>query len=133
MGPALPYVLAHASRRCDRDGLPPRMTPSAIATDRSSSSDAPHIAILGNDALIAVAPATAIQLAHACLASGFDFAVPESWGDELVATETLRQLERRRGEPAILCACPHVASRLLAAGSDLAPFLVSIVAPPVAV
>ena len=74
-----------------------------------------------------------MQLAHACLASGFDLAVPGSWGDELVATETLRQLQQRRGEPAILCACPHVASRLLAAGSDLAPFLVSIVAPPVAV
>lgn len=31
-----------------------------------------------------------------------------------------------------MCVCPHVRSRLLAAGSDLAPFLVSLVSPPVA-
>src|SRR5439155_2178935 len=33
--------------------------------------------------------------------------------------------------PAIQCSCPHVAHRLLAVGTDLRPFLVSLVAPPV--
>src|SRR4051794_31626620 len=103
--------------------LPPTSAPASPSVDA-------RVAILGNDTLLAIAPATAIQLAHACLASGFDLAVPASWGDELVASETLRQLTRRHGEPAVLCTCPLVASRLLAAGADLAPFLVSIVAPP---
>src|SRR6185295_10080945 len=34
--------------------------------------------------------------------------------------------------PAVMCVCPFVRSRLLAPGPDLAPFLVSLVAPPVA-
>src|SRR5262245_12024153 len=107
--------------------------PPASPQPTQDQSSPPTIAIVGNDAVLAASPATAVQLIHACLALGFDLAVPASWGDELIATETLRQLERRVGEPAILCACPNVATRLLAAGSDLAPFLISLVAPPVAV
>src|SRR5207248_4254894 len=33
--------------------------------------------------------------------------------------------------PAIQCSCPYVAHRLLAVGTDLRPFLVSLVTPPV--
>jgi iron only hydrogenase large subunit len=88
--------------------------------------------ILGNDAVLAAAPATSVQLAHACLAYGFELAVPASWGDELIATETLKQLSTRGTEPAVHCACPYVASRLFATGADLAPFLVSVVSPPIA-
>src|SRR5688500_18452757 len=91
------------------------------------------IAILGADAMLAALPATPVQIAHACLAAGYDIAVPASWGDELLAVECLRQLAERGPRPAVMCACPHVRSELLAVGPDLAPVLVSLVAPPVAV
>ena len=90
------------------------------------------VAIIGNDAVLEAAPATPVQLAHACLRRGFSVAVPASWGDELVATETVRRLASRERGPAVMCVCPFVRSRLLAPGPDLAPFLVSLVAPPVA-
>lgn len=88
--------------------------------------------ILGNDAQLAARPATPVQLAHACLAAGFEAAIPASWGDELVASATLAVLSRGGARPAIHCSCPHVARRVLASGSELAPHLVSLVAPPVA-
>ena len=97
-----------------------------------STSPVPQVALLGNDAALAARPATPVQLAHACLRAGFQAAIPASWGDELVAAECVRQLERRGRGPAIQCACPHVAERLLAAGAELASFLVPIVPPPVA-
>jgi hypothetical protein len=104
----------------------------SLPSPRLERSSLPSIAIVGNDAFLAAAPATPIQLAHACLASGFDIAIPGSWGDELIAAEVLRQLPSRDDEPAVMCSCPHVASRVLAAGSDLAAFLISLVSPPVA-
>jgi hypothetical protein len=90
------------------------------------------VAIIGNDAVLAAAPATPVQLAHACLRRGFTVAVPASWGDELVASEVVRRLASRERGPAVMCVCPFVRSRLLAPGPDLAPFLVSLVSPPVA-
>ena len=90
------------------------------------------VAIIGNDAVLAAAPATPVQIAHACLRRGFTVAVPASWGDELVAAEAVRRLASRERGPAVMCVCPFVRSRLLAPGPDLAPFLVSLVSPPVA-
>jgi hypothetical protein len=90
------------------------------------------VAIIGNDAVLAAAPATPVQMAHACLRRGFTVAVPASWGDELVAAEAVRRLAARERGPAVMCVCPFVRSRLLAPGPDLAPFLVSLVSPPVA-
>ena len=107
--------------------------------DMTSSSPAPEhrpaptVAIVGNDAVLQAAPATPVQLAHACLRRGFAVAVPASWGDELVAAETVRRLAGRAQGPSVMCVCPFVRSRLLAPGPDLAPFLVALVAPPVAV
>src|SRR5689334_23610968 len=98
-------------------------------TDRRPVS---MVAIIGNDAVLDAAPATPVQLAHACLRRGFTVAVPASWGDELVATETVRRLASRERGPAVMCVCPFVRSRLLTPGPDLAPFLVSLVSPPVA-
>jgi hypothetical protein len=92
----------------------------------------PAVAIVGNDTVLAAAPATPVQLAHACLRRGFAVAVPASWGDELVAAEAVRRLAARGKGPAVMCACPYVRAHLLAPGTDLAPFLVSLVAPPVA-
>ena len=96
------------------------------------ASSAPAVVILGNDAVLAARPATPVQLAHACLAAGFRAVIPASWGDELVADATLDALTGRATRPAIHCSCPHVARRVLAVGSELAPHLVSLVAPPVA-
>ncbi len=90
------------------------------------------IVLLGTDAVLAARPATAVQLAHACLQAGFAAVIPPSWGDELLASETMRQLSRRRARPVVYCACPRVSERLLEVGDDLAPFLLPLVPPPVA-
>jgi hypothetical protein len=92
----------------------------------------PSVAIIGNDAVLVAAPATPVQLSHACLRYGFSIAVPASWGDELVAAEALRQLALRHKGPVVMCVCPYARSRLLAPGPDLEPFLVSLASPPVA-
>ena len=92
----------------------------------------PTVAIIGNDAVLMAAPATPVQVAHACLRRGFSVAVPASWGDELLAAEAMRRLAASEHGPAVMCVCPFVRSRLLAPGPDLAPFLVSLVPPPVA-
>jgi hypothetical protein len=104
------------------------MSGTLPAVDRPT----PSVAIVGTDAVLAAAPATPVQLAHACLRRGFSVAVPASWGDELVAAETVRQLATRPRGPAVMCVCPFARARLLGSGPDLAPFLVSLVSPPVA-
>src|SRR5690242_2334947 len=96
------------------------------------SARVPSVVVLGTDALLAALPATPVQLAHACLQAGYQQVVPASWGDELVAQVVLRRLEEPRPSAAIQCSCPLVSHRLLASGSDLGPFLISVVAPPVA-
>lgn len=90
------------------------------------------VLVLGNDMVLAARPASAIQVAHAALLAGFDAVVPASWGDELLAAHGARILAGRPTESVIFCACPEVAHRTLAAGSELAPFLLSLVPPPVA-
>lgn len=97
-----------------------------------SVTRAPTLLVAGNDALLAARPATAVQFAHAGLRAGFDVVVPGSWGDELVAAACARHLAAGRRTPAVFCACPHVAQRLLGVGAELAPFLASFVAPPTA-
>jgi hypothetical protein len=91
------------------------------------------IVIIGTDAVLAAAPATPVQLAHACLRAGFANVVPASWGDELVAAAVLRRLPNYGSGPVIQCSCPIVAHRLLTAGGDLRPVLLPVVSPPVAV
>lgn len=102
--------------------------PSATVTTRSVP-----VVVLGSDALLAVLPATPVQLAHACLTAGFTSVIPASWGDELIASATLRELGQRAPGPAIQCSCPLVAHRLLTVGGDLRPMMVSLVPPAVAV
>ena len=98
-----------------------------------ASQTVPSVIILGADAVFAALPATPVQLAHACQRLGYASAFPASWGDELVAGACLDDLAGRGSEPAILCACPNVRERLLRSGDDLAPWMISLVAPPVAV
>ncbi len=91
------------------------------------------IVILGTDALLAAAPATPVQLAHACLRGGFTNVIPSSWGDELIASAVVDRLRDFGGAPAIQCTCPIVAHRLLSVGADLRPVMVALVPPPVAI
>ena len=108
------------------------MTTAATTPGESRSRTASAI-VLGADAVLAAHPATAVQLAHACLRAGYATVIPASWGDELLATETIRQLRASAERPFVYCACPHVSDRLLDVGDDLAPFLIPLVAPPIAV
>ncbi len=91
-----------------------------------------EVAIVGNDALVAALPARPVQLSHAIHAMGYDFAVPVSWGEEIVAEHALRALNARRQAPAIFCACARMRERLLASGSELAAHIVAFVSPAVA-
>ena len=108
------------------------MTFGAPDSGTSNNVPIPSIVVLGADALLAALPATPIQLAHACLLVGYQDVIPASWGDELIAAASLRALREHGPLPAVQCSCPHVAHRLLAVGTDLRPFLLSLVAPPVA-
>ena len=107
--------------------------PLSGTTHLSFTSRAPSIVVLGADTLLAALPASPVQLAHACLRAGFQHVIPASWGDELVAAAVVRALGDRQQLPAVQCSCPMVAHRLLAVGTELRPFLVSTVAPPVAI
>lgn len=107
------------------------MTFAAPDSATTNSMRIPSIVVLGADALLAALPATPIQLAHACALAGYQHVVPASWGDELIALASLRALRDHAHMPAIQCSCPYVAHRLLAVGTDLRPFLLSLVAPPV--
>src|SRR5437868_8967820 len=117
---------------CAPGGFTRLMTFGALESGTSTNSvRIPSVVILGADALLSALPATPIQLAHACALIGYQSVVPASWGDELIASASLRALREHGQLPAIQCSCPFVAHRLLAVGTDLRPFLVSLVAPPV--
>jgi hypothetical protein len=87
--------------------------------------------ILGTDAVLTAAPATPVQLAHACLAAGYHAVIPASWGDELIASRCIARLREADG-PLLQCSCPHVLRRIAAHGDSLAPLLLPFVSPPVA-
>jgi hypothetical protein len=90
------------------------------------------IAILGNDAFLAAAPALPVQLMHAALAAGFDAVVPVSLGDELVAGETLRLSQLRGRRPVVQCACPFSLSQLCKREANLADLTVAVAPAAVA-
>lgn len=90
------------------------------------------IAILGNDAFLAAAPALAVQLMHAALAAGFDAVVPVSLGDELVAGETLRLAQLRGRRPVVQCSCPFSLSQLCKREANLADVTIAVAPAAVA-
>jgi hypothetical protein len=90
------------------------------------------ILILGPDAVVAAAPATAAQLVHACHRWGFASVVPSSWGDELLAGEVIKRCTSRENRPAIQCSCPRVAERLGANAAKIDDSVFWLATPPVA-
>ncbi|MEP7065028.1 MAG: hypothetical protein ABI889_03240 [Gemmatimonadota bacterium] len=102
----------------------------------SSSHEMPAVGtpfiILGADAVLAALPASPVQLAHACLALGFQLAAPATWGDELIAESCLEQLEAYEHPTAVMCSCPMVTERLTRASTTLEPFMLTFVSPPAA-
>jgi len=90
------------------------------------------IAILGNDALLAAAPALPVQLMHAALAAGFDAVVPVSLGDELTAGETLRLTQLYGRRPVVQCCCPFSLAQLCKRDPSLAGVTVAVSPPAVA-
>ncbi len=103
-----------------------------MAADSGGSIKPVAVIILGADMLVTASPATPIQLWHACLASGYDLAVPATWGDELIAAECLRALGSHPETVTVMCSCPMVARAVGDGEADLSAHLVSLVAPPVA-
>jgi hypothetical protein len=91
----------------------------------------PSLLVLGTDAVLSALPATPVQLAHACLEAGYHAVIPSSWGDELLASRAIARLRETEG-PLLYCSCPHVSRRIATHGDSLAPFLLSLVPPPVA-
>jgi len=98
------------------------------ATDHTSVQS---FLILGTDAVLAARPATAVQLAHACAAIGFDVVVPATWGDEIVA-RTLADRMRVASTPVVQCSCPLVARRFADYAGVLDGMVARLVPPPVA-
>jgi hypothetical protein len=91
----------------------------------------PSVLILGTDAVLAAAPATPVQLIHACMSAGFSAVVPASWGDELIAARAIDRVCSTDG-PVVQCSCPLVSRRLATHGDALTPMVFASVAPAVA-
>ena len=103
-----------------------------MLTESTGAAKPVAVIIVGADTLLAARPATAIQLWHACAAAGYDLAVPATWGDELIAAESLRMLTSHPEQVAVMCSCPRVARAVADMPFDLSANLVATVAPPVA-
>jgi hypothetical protein len=93
----------------------------------------PSILILGADTVAAAAPATPVQLVHACRRWGFSTVIPASWGDELIATEVIQRCAARSARPVVQCSCPWVADKLGQHAAILDDAIFWIAPPPVAV
>jgi Iron only hydrogenase large subunit, C-terminal domain len=119
------------TRRCDCVDPPGAGCPSHELRTRAVETSGPSLLILGADAVAAALPATPVQVAHACLASGFDHVIPASWGDELVAEHVVARVQGA-ASPMVQCSCPCVVRRLAPHAEQLDPVLMRIVSPPVA-
>ena len=89
-----------------------------------------YVAILGTDALLAARPVDPVQLTRACQSAGFDFVVPVSWGEEVIATYLGERLASGRPSTVVVSACSMV-NRQLADTPVEAPVL-QTVPPPIA-
>ncbi len=96
-----------------------------------SSIERSRVVILGNDALVAARPATPIQLARACMAAGFAFVAPSSWGDELIAQHAGEHMAANPPGASLLLHCPYVLSSAAADQTRAVGRCLSV-SPPIA-
>ena len=90
-----------------------------------------YVVILGTDAVVAARPVDPVQLTRACQLAGFDFVVPVSWGEELIATHLAGRIAASNGAGSMVAAvCPLATEHL--AGAAIETPIVSTVSPPLA-
>jgi hypothetical protein len=89
-----------------------------------------EVAILGTDAITGAGPVEPVQLWRACQSVGFDFVIPVSWGEELIATWSAARLAERGDGAAVIASCPLVDDRLRA--TPVQTPVLRTVSPPVA-
>jgi hypothetical protein len=89
-----------------------------------------QVAMLGTDAIIAAGPVEPVQLWRACHSIGFDFVIPVSWGEELIATWVAARLAERGDGAAVIATCPLVDQRLRT--TPVTTAVLHTVSPPVA-
>src|SRR5512139_485210 len=89
-----------------------------------------YVAILGTDTLLAARPVDPVQLTRACQRAGFDFVVPVSWGEEVIATYVGERLASSHASTLVVSACPLVDQQVQTAPMQT-PVL-QTVSPPIA-
>src|SRR5574338_1702428 len=90
-----------------------------------------YVAVLGTDAVLAARPVDPVQLTRACLLAGFDFVVPVSWGEELIAAHLAGRIATSNGSGSVVAAvCPLAREQL--AASPVETEIVATVSPPIA-
>ena len=87
------------------------------------------VVILGTDSLLAAHPVDWVQLTHACRKAGFDFLVPVSWGEELIAAHVGRRMADS-ATTSVMSSCPLVVDRLRDFPVEVS--ILNTVPPPVA-
>lgn len=107
------------------------MDPPSAAEGMSADHARPiYVAILGTDALLAARPVDPVQLTRACQSAGFDFVVPVSWGEEVIATYVGERLASGRPSTVVVATCPLVNRQLADAPMEAA--ILQTVPPPIA-
>jgi len=89
-----------------------------------------NVAVLGTDALLAARPVDPIQFTRACLAAGFDFVAPVSWGEELIASHLGERMSGVGSAAVVSSSCPLVSEQLQS--TTVKPPVLKTVPPPVA-
>jgi hypothetical protein len=89
-----------------------------------------QVAMLGTDAIIAAGTVEPVQLWRACQNIGFDFVIPVSWGEELIATWIGARVAEQAAGAVVVSTCPLVDERIRA--TPVKTPVVRTVSPPVA-
>lgn len=89
-----------------------------------------YVAVLGTDALLAARPVDPVQLTRACQSAGFDFVVPVSWGEEVIATSVGDRLALGHPSTVVMSTCPLVDRQL--ADTPMEAAILQTVPPPIA-
>jgi hypothetical protein len=89
-----------------------------------------YVAILGTDTMLAARPVEPLQLTVACQRAGFDFVVPVSWGEEVIATYIGERLSSSHVSTLVVSTCPLVEQHVHSA--PIRTPVLQTVSPPIA-